>query len=95
MAGQVAYALTIRAKVTSGINKDGNRPPRPRKGFAPHLDRIEVVIEPEDLPEHAGRSGLGRQCGGGTPVTLTIYVRGRGISMHPNQSAMTVISTPD
>lgn len=30
------------------------RAPRPRKGFAPHLERIEVVIEPEDLPEYAG-----------------------------------------
>lgn len=37
----------IRAKVTSGINKDGKRPARPRKGFAPRLERIEVVIEPE------------------------------------------------
>ena len=29
--------------------------PRPRKGLAPHLERVEVVIEPENLPEHAGR----------------------------------------
>ncbi len=48
----------IRAKVTSGINKDGKRPPRPRKGFAPHLERIEVVIEPEDLPEHLGNTKI-------------------------------------
>lgn len=48
----------IRAKVTSGINKDGKRPPRPRKGFAPHLERIEVVIEPEDLPEHVGKTKI-------------------------------------
>jgi transposase len=26
------------------------RPARPRKGFAAHLERIEVMIEPEDLP---------------------------------------------
>ena len=26
------------------------RPPRPRKGFAAHLERVEVVIEPEDPP---------------------------------------------
>ncbi|SCY90425.1 Transposase [Rhizobium sp. NFACC06-2] len=48
----------IRAKVTSGTNKDGKRPPRPRKGFATHLERIEVVIEPEDLPEHAGKTKI-------------------------------------
>lgn len=34
---------------------DGKRPPRLRKGFAPHLERIEVVIEPDELPEHAGK----------------------------------------
>ena len=33
------------------------RPPRPRKGFAPHLERVEVVIEPEDAP---GCEGLER-----------------------------------
>jgi transposase len=26
------------------------RAPRPRKGFAAHLERIEVVVEPEDPP---------------------------------------------
>ena len=31
------------------------RPPRPPNGFTPHLERVEVVIEPEELPEHAGR----------------------------------------
>ncbi|MDO5530326.1 MAG: IS66 family transposase, partial [Paracoccus sp. (in: a-proteobacteria)] len=31
------------------------RAARPRKGFPPHLERVEVVIEPEDLPEHAGK----------------------------------------
>ncbi|CAD0217052.1 putative protein y4qI (plasmid) [Agrobacterium fabrum] len=31
------------------------RPPRPRKGFAPHLERVEVVIEPDELPEHVGK----------------------------------------
>lgn len=34
---------------------DGKRAARPRKGFAPHLERVEVVIEPEDLPEHVGK----------------------------------------
>lgn len=31
------------------------RAPRPRKGFPPHLERVEVVIEPEVQPEHAGK----------------------------------------
>ncbi|AQZ51896.1 IS66 family transposase [Martelella mediterranea] len=48
------------AAIKAGLKKsheraDGKRPPRPRKGFAPHLERVEVVIEPEELPEHAGR----------------------------------------
>ena len=47
------------SELSAGIEKrDGNpaaRPPRPRKGFAPHLERVEVVIEPE-VP--AGREGL-------------------------------------
>ncbi|EIM26209.1 IS66 family transposase [Microvirga lotononidis] len=33
------------------------RPPRPRKGFAAHLERVEVVIEPDDP---AGCEGLER-----------------------------------
>ncbi len=46
----------IRAKVNKGRERpDGKLPPRPRKGFAPHLERVEVVIEPEDLPEHSGK----------------------------------------
>lgn len=46
----------IRAQVNKGRTEaDGQRPPRPRKGFAPHLERIEVVIEPDELPEHAGK----------------------------------------
>ncbi len=31
------------------------RTPRPRKAFAPHLERIEVVIEPDKLAEHEGK----------------------------------------
>ncbi len=34
--------------------KPASRPARPRKGFAPHLERIEVVIEPEDRPDMEG-----------------------------------------
>lgn len=46
----------IRAQVNKGsAHPDGKRPPRPRKGFAPHLERVEVVIEPDELPEHAGK----------------------------------------
>jgi transposase len=46
----------IRAQVNKGAAQtDGKRPPRPRKGFAPHLERVEVVIEPDELPEHAGK----------------------------------------
>ncbi len=46
----------IRAQVNKGRERpEGKRPPRPRKGFAPHLERVEVVTEPEELPEHAGK----------------------------------------
>ncbi|THD29506.1 MAG: IS66 family transposase, partial [Flavobacterium johnsoniae] len=46
----------IRAQVNKSVTPpDGKRPPRPRKGFAPHLERVEVVIEPDELPEHAGK----------------------------------------
>lgn len=31
-----------------------SRPARPRKGFAPHLERVEFVIEPEDRPGMEG-----------------------------------------
>jgi transposase len=46
----------IRAQVSKGRKQtDGKRAPRRRKGFAPHLERIETVIEPEELAEHAGK----------------------------------------
>ena len=46
----------IRAQVNKSVtHPNGKRPPRPRKGFAPHLERVEVVIEPDELPEHAGK----------------------------------------
>jgi transposase len=48
----------IKSQVTKGnSNTDGKRAPRPRKGFAPHLERV-VVIEPEDLPEHVGKQKI-------------------------------------
>lgn len=45
----------LRAQVGKGRTAAEKRSPRQRKGFPPHLERIEVVIEPEDLPEHAGK----------------------------------------
>ncbi|MGY4198985.1 hypothetical protein ACVIM9_008326 [Bradyrhizobium sp. USDA 4520] len=46
----------IKAQVSKGrAQADGKRAPRRRKGFAPHLERIEAVIEPEELAEHAGK----------------------------------------
>lgn len=45
----------LRAQTGQGRGTGETRTPRPRKGFPPHLERIEVVIEPEDLPEHAGK----------------------------------------
>ncbi|MCC8977189.1 IS66 family transposase, partial [Bradyrhizobium brasilense] len=46
----------IKAQVSKGrAQADGKRAPRRRKGFAPHLERIETVIEPEELAEHAGK----------------------------------------
>jgi transposase len=34
------------------------RAARPRKGFAPHLERVEIIIEPDDLPENAGKQKI-------------------------------------
>jgi len=47
------------AEIQAGLDKvrgssNAKRLARPRKGFAPHLERIEVIIEPEDAP---GREG--------------------------------------
>ena len=39
--------------------KTASRAPRQRKGFAAHLERVEVVIEPEDPP---GCEGLEKVC---------------------------------
>ena len=41
----------LRAQVSKGrTSSDEKRPPRARKGFPLHLERVEVVIEPEDRP---------------------------------------------
>ncbi|MCC8943476.1 transposase, partial [Bradyrhizobium sp. Arg68] len=46
----------IKAQVSKGrAQADGKRAPRRRKGFALHLERIETVIEPQELAEHAGK----------------------------------------
>ena len=42
---------SIKAELGKPTSKAAaSRPPRPRKGFAAHLERVEVVIEPEDPP---------------------------------------------
>lgn len=49
----------LQAEVGRGKSDDAaKRAPRPRKGFAAHLERVEVVIEPEDLPENAGKEKI-------------------------------------
>ena len=58
------------AEIQAGLDKAKGkphvqRPPRPRKGFAAHLERIEVVIEPEDLP---GCEGLEKEDRGRTSL---------------------------
>lgn len=46
----------IEALVAKGRDPGAaKRAPRPRKGFPPHLERVHVVIEPDELPEHAGK----------------------------------------
>jgi len=40
----------IDAELETGAKDKPKRAPRPRKGFAPHLERIEQVIEPEVPP---------------------------------------------
>lgn len=52
----------IRTQVIRGAAyPHGKRPPRPRKGFAPHLERVEVVIERDELPEHAGKQKVAQE----------------------------------
>ena len=45
----------IEAELDSAVQDKPKRAPRPRKGFAAHLERVEIVIEPE-IP--AGCEGL-------------------------------------
>lgn len=51
----VTGIAALRAQTGQGRGKGETRAPRPREGFAPHLERVEVVIQSEDLPQHAGR----------------------------------------
>ena len=56
---EIATGLAaIKAELGKPKTK-GSRPSRPRKGFAAHLERVEVVIEPEDPP---GCEGLEKVC---------------------------------
>jgi transposase len=46
------------AAIQAQVDHRGDKPKRaarPRKSFAPHLERVEVVLEPQELPEHAGK----------------------------------------
>jgi hypothetical protein len=36
----------IEAELESAVQDKPKRAPRPRKGFAAHLERVEIVIEP-------------------------------------------------
>jgi transposase len=46
----------IQAELDKRRDPDkAKRAARPRKGFAPHLERVEIVIEPDELPENAGK----------------------------------------
>jgi transposase len=45
----------IKAELESAARGKPKRASRPRKGFAAHLERVEIVIEPE-IP--AGCEGL-------------------------------------
>ncbi|EGF92390.1 transposase IS66 family protein [Asticcacaulis biprosthecium C19] len=49
----------LEAKIEKGRGAGAaKRAPRPRKSFPAHLERVEVVIEPEDRPEDVGKTKL-------------------------------------
>src|ERR1700722_8147713 len=49
----------IQAQVDKLAGSDkAKRAARPRKGFAAHLERVEIVVEPDDLPEHEGKQKI-------------------------------------
>lgn len=43
----------VEAELESAARDKPQRAPRPRKGFAVHLERVEIIIEP-DIPAAAG-----------------------------------------
>ncbi|KUM23891.1 hypothetical protein AU467_32545 [Mesorhizobium loti] len=47
---QIGIAAAEEELAKAGGEDKAKRAPRPRKGFAEHLERIEVVIEPETPP---------------------------------------------
>jgi transposase len=48
----------IQAELDKHHDPGKKRAARPRKGFAAHLERVEIVIEPDDLPENAGKQRI-------------------------------------
>jgi len=48
-------AIEAEFKTPSDPAEAAKRAPRPRKGFAAHLERVEEMIEPEERPELAGK----------------------------------------
>jgi chromosome segregation ATPase len=50
-------AIQAELDKRQGTDK-AKRAARPRKGFPPHLERIEVVIEPDNLPENEGKQKI-------------------------------------
>jgi len=50
---------SIQAELGKRQSADkAKRAPRLRKGFPAHLERIEIIIEPDDLPENAGKQKI-------------------------------------
>lgn len=45
----------LEAEIRKGRPKSSSSPSRPRKSLPAHLERIEVVIEPDEPEEHAGK----------------------------------------
>ncbi|CAL4867901.1 IS66 family transposase ISRel15 [Asticcacaulis sp. MM231] len=45
----------LEAEIRKGRAKSSASPSRPRKSLPAHLERVEVVIEPEEPAEHAGK----------------------------------------
>lgn len=52
---EIEIGIAAQAQLGQGRPAGERRAPRPRKGFPPHPERIEAVLEPKDLPEHAGK----------------------------------------